>query len=323
MYAYPVAYPAHEDHTDVSLHHSRMPAIVEMIGNTPLLELRSLRDRLPDTVRVYAKAEWTNPGGSVKDRAAYYMIRDALDRGTLQPGQRILDATSGNTGIALAMIGTALGLGVTLCLPANASEERKKILAAYGAEVLLTDPLASTDGARAEAERLVQSHPGRYHYISQYANPANVRAHFETTGPEIWRQTHGHVTHFVAGLGTTGTFVGTSRFLKRMNPAIQAVSFQGDGPMHGLEGIKHLPTAAHIPEIYDASLADGNDEISTDDAYAMLKRLAREEGLLVGVSAAAAAVAALKLAETLDAGVVVTIFPDRADKYLSLPVWSA
>lgn len=300
---------------------SREPAVERMIGNTPLLELQRVTAGLAPGIRVLAKAEWYNPGGSVKDRAALYMIRQAIAAGELGHGKRILDATSGNTGIALAMLGSMRGIGVTLLLPENASPERKAMLAAFGAEVILTPAADSTDGAQAAARDLAQRQPRRYHYINQYANTANMQAHMDTTGPEVWWQTNGRVTHFIAGLGTTGTFTGTSRYLKRMNPQIRTWTFQPDGPLHGMEGIKHLPSV-HVPEIYDGKLADGNIDVATEEAYAMLKRLAAEEGLLVGVSAAAAAVAAIKLAATLSEGTVVTVFPDRADKYLSLPVWT-
>ena len=298
------------------------PPVVSQIGNTPLIELKRVRTDMNPRVRIFAKAEWSNPGGSVKDRAGWYMIRQAIAEGRLRDGRRILDATSGNTGIALAMIGAALGIGVTLCLPANASAERKRILAAYHAEVILTDALGSTDVAQATARQLALKYPERYYYLNQYANPANVRAHLLTTGPEIWRQTDGKVTHFLAGLGTTGTFTGVSRYLKARAPQTPVYSFQPDGPLHGLEGLKHLPSV-HVPEIYDAALPDGNLEVATEEAYAMLKRLSREEGLFVGVSAAAATVAALRLAETLDEGLVVTIHCDTGARYLSLPVWDA
>ncbi|MBI5058765.1 cysteine synthase family protein [candidate division KSB1 bacterium] len=298
------------------------PPVVTQIGNTPLLELKQVRSGLHPAVRVFAKAEWSNPGGSVKDRAGWYMIRQAIIDGRLSGDRRILDATSGNTGIALAMIGAALGIGVTLCIPANASAERKRILAAYHAEVILTDALGSTDSAQATARQLSLKYPDRYCYLNQYANPANVRAHMLTTGPEIWRQTDGKVTHFVAGLGTTGTFTGVGRYLKARAPQVRVFSFQPDGPLHGLEGLKHLPTV-HVPEIYDAALLDGNLEVSTEDAYLMMKRLVREEGLFVGVSAAAATVAALRLAATLESGLVVTIHCDTGARYLSLPVWDS
>ena len=297
------------------------PPVAALIGNTPLLELTRVTSGLSPRVRVLAKAEWYNPGGSVKDRAAWFMLRQAIIDGHLTNGKRVLDATSGNTGIALAMLGAAMGIGVTLCVPANVSAERKRILTAYGAEIFYTDPMSSTDGAQVFARQLAEQHPEQYCYINQYANPANVHAHTATTGPEIWRQTKGQITHFVAGLGTTGTFTGTSHYLKCRAPHVKLYSFQPAGPLHGLEGLKHL-SSVRVPEIYDPALADGNIDISTEDAYAMLKRLAAEEGLLVGVSAGAAAVAALELAKTFDSGVVVTVFPDGADKYLSLPVWS-
>ncbi len=298
------------------------PPIVAQIGDTPLIELVRIRDGLSPRVRVSAKAEWANPGGSVKDRAGWFMIRQAIADGKLAGGKRILDASSGNTGIALAMIGAALGIGVTLCIPANAGPERKRMLSALRAEVILTDALGSTDAAQAVACQMALKYPERYYYLNQYANPANVRAHMMTTGPEIWRQTEGKVTHFIAGLGTTGTFTGVGRYLKARNPEIKIYSFQPDGPLHGLEGLKHLPSV-HVPEIYDASISDGTLEISTEDAYAMMKRLAREEGLFVGVSAAAATVAALRLSESLEEGNVVTIHCDTGLRYLSLPVWDA
>ena len=298
------------------------PPVAALIGNTPLLELRRVTAHLAPRVRVLAKAEWYNPGGSIKDRAGWFMLRQAIIDGHLARGERVLDATSGNTGIALAMIGAAIGVGITLCVPSNASTERKRILAAYGAEVIYTDPIASTDGAQQQARELAGKYPERYFYLNQYANPANVYAHTVTTGPEIWRQTQGTITHFITGLGTTGTFVGTSRYLKSRAPQVQIYSFQPYGPLHGLEGLKHL-ASVHVPEIYDPRLADGNIEVSTEDAYAMLKRLAAEEGLLVGISSAAATVAALNIAQTLEEGVIVTVFPDAADKYLSLPIWES
>ncbi len=298
------------------------PPVVQRIGNTPLIELVRVRDNLSPRVRVFAKAEWANPGGSVKDRAGWFMIRQAIVEGKLTGSKRILDATSGNTGIALAMIGAALGIGVTLCVPANASLERKRVLAALRAEIILTDALGSTDAAQAAAHQLALKYPERYCYTNQYGNSANVRAHMTTTGPEIWRQTDASVTHFVAGLGTTGTFTGTSRYLKMQNSGVKTYTFQPDGPLHGLEGLKHLPSV-HVPEIFDASLSDGNLEVSTEESYAMMKRLAQEEGLMVGVSAAAATVASLRLANTLDEGVVVTIHCDTGMRYLSLPVWDA
>lgn len=301
-------------------HKFTVPPLVHMIGNTPLIELTAVTDNISPDVRVFAKAEWKNPGGSVKDRAAWAMLSAALRDGRITERTRVLEATSGNTGIALAMLGAALGIGVTLCLPENASRERKQILQAYGAELIFTDPLLSTDGAQVVARELKQKYPDNYCYLNQYANPANVNAHLTGTGPEIWRQTEGAITHFVSGLGTTGTFTGVSRYLKARDPQVTIASFQPDSPFHGLEGLKHLPSV-HIPDLYDGSLADLELEISTEDAYTMCKRLASEEGLLVGTSSGASAAAALKLASTLEHGVVVTIFPDGAEKYLSTPVW--
>lgn len=297
-----------------------VPPLVHLIGNTPLIELTTLTERLSPAVRVFAKAEWKNPGGSVKDRAAWAMLSAAMRDGRISERTRILEATSGNTGIALAMLGAALGIGVTLCLPDNASRERKQMLLAYGAELIFTDPLLSTDGAQVVARELSQRYPEQYCYLNQYANPANVNAHLTSTGPEIWRQTDGSITHFVSGLGTTGTFTGVSRYLKARNPRVTIASFQPDSPLHGLEGLKHLPSV-HIPEIYDGSLADIELEVTTEDAYTCCRRLAAEEGLLVGTSSGAACAAALQLAATLDSGIVVTIFPDGAEKYLSTPLW--
>ncbi len=304
--------------------------IVDLIGYTPLIRLRRITRHLPEGIEIYGKAEWFNPGGSVKDRPAWNIVRTAIERGELRPGKRLLDATSGNTGIAFAMIGAALGFGVTLCMPANVSPERKRILNAYGAEVILTDPLESSDGAIRKARQLYAEQPERYYYADQYNNPANWQAHYETTGVEIWQQTEGRITHFVAGLGTTGTFVGVGRRLRAYNPAVQLVALQPDSPFHGLEGLKHLETAI-VPGIFDPTLADATLEISTEDAYRMARRLAREEGLLVGVSAAAAVVGSLRVAEQIvrDAerngepphAVIVTILCDSADKYLSERFW--
>jgi len=304
--------------------------IVDLIGYTPLIRLRRVTRHLPESIEIYGKAEWFNPGGSVKDRPAWNIVRTAIERGELHGGKRLLDATSGNTGIAFAMIGAALGFGVTLCMPANVSTERKRILKAYGAEVIYTDPLESSDGAIRKARALYAQHPDRYYYADQYNNPANWQAHYETTGVEIWQQTEGRITHFVAGLGTTGTFVGVGRRLREYRRDIQLISLQPDSPFHGLEGLKHLETAI-VPGIYDPTLADANLPISTEDAYAMARRLAREEGLLVGVSAAAAVVGSLRVAEAIlrDAetrgiephAVIVTILCDSADKYLSERFW--
>jgi len=295
-------------------------SVADLIGHTPLVRLYQFERETPG-VELYAKAEWQNPGGSVKDRAAARMILDGEASGALVPGLTILDATSGNTGIAYAMIGAARGYKVKLCVPANASPERKQILRAYGAELVLTDPLAGTDGAIREARRLHAAEPGRYFYADQYNNDANWRAHFETTGPEIIEQTAGRVTHFVAGLGTSGTFVGTGRCLRLFNPAIALVSVQPDSPFHGLEGLKHMASAI-VPGIYDPDLADENLAVSSERAYAFVRRLAREAGLLVGVSSGAALAGALDVAARLDRGVVVTVFPDGAEKYLTEQFWT-
>jgi cysteine synthase B len=297
--------------------------MTDRIGNTPLLRLDRLVSGLHG-ITLLAKAEWLNPGGSVKDRAAASMVRDALDRGTLRKGKTILDATSGNTGIALAMLGAALGYPVMLAMPANVSPERKRILQAYGAQIEWTDPDQSSDGAIRRARALAASNPERFCYLDQYGNNANWRAHYETTGVEIWEQTAGHVTHFVAGLGTSGTFMGTTRRLKKFNPSIQAISMQPDSPFHGLEGLKFMATSI-VPSIYDPALADRAVEVETESAYEIARRMAREVGLLVGISAAAAVSASLDIAhEEAAAGrpaVIVTVLPDSADKYLSERFW--
>jgi len=296
-------------------------SILDTVGNTPLLRLsRSFPDLKPK-VRVYGKAEYFNPGGSVKDRPALNMVLEAERSGKLTPGKTILDATSGNTGIAYAWIGAAKGYRVTLCLPANASPERKKILKAYGAELILTDPGESTDGAQRKAKELVAADPDKFFYPDQYNNDANWRAHFEHTGPEIWRQTEGEITHFVAGLGTTGTFTGTGRFLRSVNKDIELISMQPATPLHGLEGMKHLETAI-IPGIYDPDLANRQVTVETEDAYEMCRWLARNEGLFVGISSGANVLSALRIAKELDEGTVVTILCDSGDKYLSDRFWS-
>jgi len=291
-----------------------------MIGRTPLVRLHQFERETPG-VELYAKAEWQNPGGSVKDRAAARMILDGEASGALTPDRTIIDATSGNTGIAYAMIGAARGYNVTLCLPDNASPERKLILRALGAELILTNPLESTDGAIREARRLVASEPGRYFYPDQYSNDANWRAHYDTTAPEIIEQTSGRLTHFVAGLGTSGTFVGVGRRLRKFNRRITLISFQPDAAFHGLEGLKHMASAI-VPGIYDPSLADEELRIDTEQSYRMVRRLAREEGLLAGISSGAAMVAMLDVARRLDRGVVVTVFPDGAEKYLNESFWT-
>ena len=297
--------------------------ILSRIGNTPLLRLARVTADLPG-IEIYAKAEYFNPGGSVKDRAALNMIMDGERTGRLTHDRIILDSTSGNTGIAYAMIAAVKGYRVVLCLPANASLERKRILNAYGACVVLTDPAEGSDGAIRKCRELYASDPDRYYYPDQYNNPANWKAHFETTGPEILEQTDGRITHFVAGLGTSGTFTGVTRRLRRDMPGVKCYSAQPASGFHGIEGLKHMPTAI-VPGIYDDTLADGNLWLDTEDAYRMVRRLAREEGLLVGISSGANVVAALRLGRELyDAGqtaVIVTIFCDSADKYLSEHFW--
>jgi cysteine synthase B len=295
-------------------------SVLDMIGRTPLVRLHQFERECPG-VELYAKAEWQNPGGSVKDRAAARMILEGEASGRLTPNKIIIDATSGNTGIAYAMVGAARGYKVKLCMPENASAERKLILRALGAELILTDPLESTDGAIREARRLVAAEPDRYFYPDQYSNDGNWRAHYDTTAPEIIEQTSGRLTHFVAGLGTSGTFVGTGRRLRKFNPAISLISFQPQGPFHGLEGLKHMESAI-VPAIYDPTLADHDLRIDTERAYRMVRRLAREEGLLAGISSGAAVAAMLDVARTIDRGIIVTVFPDGAEKYLNEKFWT-
>jgi cysteine synthase B len=297
-------------------------SLLDCIGNTPLLRLERIGPNYPN-VEFYGKAEWLNPGGSVKDRPALEMIREAERDGTLKSGQTILDATSGNTGIAYAMVAAALGYRVKLCLPTSASEERKKILAAYGAELVLTPGDEGSDGAILRAREIIAAEPGRYFYPDQYGNAGNWRAHYKTTAVEIWEQTAGRITHFVAGLGTSGTFVGTTRRLKEFNPAIRCISLQPDAAFHGLEGWKHMATAI-VPGIYDAALADASLTVSTEQAYRLVKRAAREEGLLLSPSAAAALDGCFQIAASVPAAeraVIVTVFPDSGTKYLSERFW--
>jgi S-sulfo-L-cysteine synthase (O-acetyl-L-serine-dependent) len=296
-------------------------SVLDMIGRTPLVRLHQFERETPG-VELYAKAEWQNPGGSVEDRAAARMILDGEASGKLTADRTILDATSGNTGIAYAMVGAARGYRVLLCVPENASPERKMILRALGAELVLTNPLEGTDGAIREARRLFAEEPDRFFYPDQYSNDANWRAHYDTTAPEIIEQTSGRLTHFVAGLGTSGTFVGTGRRLRKFNPSIKLISFQPDTPFHGLEGLKHMASAI-VPRIYDPTLADQDLRIDTERAYRMVRRLAREEGLLAGISSGAAVAAMVDVAKQLDQGIVVTVFPDGAEKYLSERFWTA
>jgi S-sulfo-L-cysteine synthase (O-acetyl-L-serine-dependent) len=293
-------------------------SLLDLIGNTPLIKLANLVEN--PRVEIYGKAEWANPGGSVKDRPALNMILEGERSGALTRDKTIIDSTSGNTGIAYAMIAAARGYRVKLCLPKNASEERKRILEAYGVELVLTDPLAGSDGAILVVREIVAAAPDKYFYPDQYNNPANWRAHYETTGVEIFEQTGGRVTHFVAGLGTSGTFVGTGRRLRELKPEVKLISMQPDSPFHGLEGLKHMETAI-VPGIYDPTLADEEVEIETEEAHAMVKRLARREGWFVGISSAANVVAAMRVAERIDEGVIVTILSDDASKYLSEKFW--
>lgn len=299
---------------------SASASLLDLIGNTPLIKLQHLVEN--PRVEIYGKAEWANPGGSVKDRPALRMIREGERSGALTRDKTIIDATSGNTGIAYAMIGAALGYRVKLGLPRNAGEERKRILRAYGAELVLTDPLSGSDGAIRVVREIVEADPGRYFYPDQYNNPANWIAHYETTGPEIFEQTGGRITHFIAGLGTSGTFMGVGRRLRELNPGTRLISMQPDSPFHGLEGLKHMETAI-VPGIYDDQLADEQIEVSTEEAFETVRRLARHAGWLVGISAAANVAAAIKVANRIDEGVIVTILCDDGSKYLSEKLWEA
>ena len=290
--------------------------ITSRVGNTPLLPLQRLSRGLSPRVKVFAKAEWFNPGGSVKDRPALNIIQTALANGDLGNGKRLLDSTSGNMGISYATFGAALGIPVTLTIPASASPERFTMLRALGAELILTDATEGSDGAILEARKLAEEKPDLYWYARQYDNPANWQAHYETTGPEILSQTNGNVTHFVAGLGTSGTLTGTGKYLREQLPEINIIAFQPDAAFHGLEGLKHMPTAIQ-PKIYDPTFADEICEVRTEDAHELVRRLARDEGLFVGISSGAAAVAALRVASEMEEGTVVTIFPDAGYKYLS------
>jgi S-sulfo-L-cysteine synthase (O-acetyl-L-serine-dependent) len=297
-------------------------SILDFIGNTPLLRLERIGRDYPN-IEFAAKAEWFNPGGSIKDRPALSMIQAGIASGALNSRKRIIDATSGNTGIAYAMIGAALGYGVTLCLPDSASHERKKILGAFGAELVITAGDEGTDGAIRKVKEMVAADPEKYFYPDQYSNPANWQAHYRCTGNEIWEQTAGRITHFVAGLGTSGTFVGTTRRLKELNPAIRCISLQPDASFHGLEGWKHMETAI-VPSIYDDKLADENLEVSTEGAYKLVNHLAREEGLLASPSAAAALLGCFQVAKKIPPeqhAVIVTVFADSGTKYLSERFW--
>jgi cysteine synthase B len=298
---------------------SRPRSVLDLVGNTPLIRLRRF-ERADGRVQLYAKAEWKNPGGSVKDRAAVAMVLDGERRGLLIPGRTILDATSGNTGIAYAMIGAARGYPVKLCMPENVTPERKRILRAYGAELVLTDPMEGSDGAIREVRRIYELDRERYYYPDQYSNPVNWQAHYNTTGPELMAQTDGAITHFVAGLGTSGTFMGTGRYLRERKPTVTLVSVQPETALHGLEGMKHMESAL-VPAIYDATLADIDLRVGTEDSYILTRRLATEEGLLVGISSGAVLSASLKIASTIEDGLIVMIFSDGGEKYLSERFW--
>ena len=298
---------------------TRATSLVDLIGNTPLLRLTGFEGVVAPGAEIYAKAEWQNPGGSVKDRAAARMIAEGVRSGALRPGGTLLDATSGNTGIAYAMLGASLGYRVRLCVPANVTPERLRMLRAYGADVILTDAMDGSDGAIREARRQHEADASLF-YPDQYNNAANWRAHFDTTAPEIWAQTDGRLTHFVAGLGTSGTFVGTSRRLRELNPRIRTCSVQPDSPLHAIEGLKHMASSI-VPGIYDETLADDHLRVTTEEAQAMTRRLAKEHGLLVGVSSGAALAAALHVAANAPGAVIVTIFPDGGTRYLSEDFW--
>jgi len=295
--------------------------VVDHVGQTPLVWLDTVGADLSDTVHLAAKAEHLNPGGSIKDRPALAMIRDGLNQGTFRPEQTLIDATSGNTGIAYALVGAAMGLDVTLGLPENASEERKQILRAYGADLLLTDPMEGTDGAQRRVKERVEAEPDRYFYPDQYNNDANTQVHYDGTGAEILQQTDGRITHFVTGLGTTGTFMGVTSRLKASDPTVQCVAVEPATAMHGMEGLKHMESAI-VPGLYDPNAADGHRTCTTERAVSMTRRLAREEGLLVGPSAGANVAVALEVARSLDAGIVVTILCDTGTRYLSEGVWN-
>jgi S-sulfo-L-cysteine synthase (O-acetyl-L-serine-dependent) len=299
----------------------RVESILDLVGQTPLVELGRVAHGLSPRVRVLAKLEGFNPGGSVKDRPAVWMVRDGLRTGTLRPGKTIIDSTSGNTGIALALAGAALGYPVELVMPANVSTERKKVVAAYGARVTFSDPMEGSDGAIRLCRTLLAAEPERYFKPDQYFNPVNPQAHYDSTGPEIWSDTDGTVTHFIAGIGTGGTVMGTGRYLKERNPAIQVIAAEPDDAWHGLEGLKHMASSI-VPGIYHEEQLDRIIGVATDAAYELVYRLAQEEGLIVGQSCGAALVAALQVAREIDAGVVVVIFPDFGDRYLSTTLWA-
>jgi S-sulfo-L-cysteine synthase (O-acetyl-L-serine-dependent) len=298
----------------------RVESVLDLIGDTPLVEIRKLSEGLPGSVRIFAKLEGCNPGGSVKDRAALRMVQEGIRTGKLGTGKTIIDSSSGNTGIALAMIGRVLGYPVELVIPENASRERKQIIHAYGAKTVYSDPLEGSDGAILLCRKILQENPGRYFKPDQYFNPMNPQAHYETTGPEIYRQTQQAITHLVAGIGTSGTLMGTGRYLKERNPSIKIIAVEPDDALHGLEGLKHMASSI-VPGIYHEEELDEKISVSTEDAYAMVYRLSQEEGILVGQSSGAAMFATLKLARKLRHATLVTVFPDFGDKYLSTNLW--
>ena len=299
----------------------RMPSVLHLIGDTPLLDVTALAPGAAPGVKLFAKLEGFNPGGSVKDRPALSMVRQGLESGALTPGKVILDSTSGNTGIALALIGAVLGYPVELCIPANVSIERKKIISAYGATMIFSNAMDGSDGALELCRAMLRKDPDRYFKPDQYFNEANPLGHYQTTGPELWRQTRGTITHFIAGMGTGGTLMGTGRYLKERNPDVQIVGVEPDDAFHGLEGLKHMASSI-VPGIYDETRLDRKIGVSTEDAYDTVYRLGREVGLLVGQSSGAALWAALRVARELDTGVIVTLFPDFGDKYLTTNLWS-
>ncbi|MBM2802431.1 MAG: cysteine synthase [Deltaproteobacteria bacterium] len=298
----------------------KVESVLDLIGNTPLLEIQRITEGLPASVKVYAKLEGFNPGGSVKDRPAWRMVQEGLRSGKLRAGKTILDSTSGNTGIALAMIGSVLGYAVELVIPANVSNERKVIMSAYGAKVTYSDPMEGSDGAIRLCRQIIEANPEKYYKPDQYFNPMNPEAHYENTGPEIYFQTNGTITHFIAGIGTGGTVMGVGRYLKEVNPAIQVIAVEPDDALHGLEGLKHMASSI-VPGIYHEEKLDSKIPVSTEDAYSMVYQLSQEEGVLVGQSSGAALFAALKIARKLESGTLVTIFPDFGDKYLTTNLW--
>jgi len=299
---------------------AKVESILDLIGNTPLLEISRITEGIPSGVKIYAKLEGLNPGGSVKDRPAWRMIQEGLRDKKLTPGKTILDSTSGNTGIALAMIGSVLGYSVELVMPGNVSIERKQIIGAFSAKATYSDPMEGSDGAIRLCRKILEENPEKYFKPDQYFNPMNPQAHYENTGPEIYRQTNGTVTHFVAGIGTAGTVMGNGRYLKEVNPTIQVIAVEPDDALHGLEGLKHMASSI-VPGIYHEEELDSKIPVSTEDAYSMVYRLSQEEGVLVGQSSGAALFAAIKIARKLRTGTIVTIFPDFGDKYLTTNLW--